>query len=681
MSALLELALTNALAAIPLALLAWLIGWWTKRPAVRHALWLLVLLKLVIPAPFRLPAAVELPFPAPFSATIANESRRPTPDFADEAFAGVILDASPATGEPVEVSPAIVVPSADEIVPVASPQVLARWGLGLWIAGILIWFARQLVRAVRFRFIALRQAIPSPHLQQQIHELAPQMGLQFVPRVWLTQTVMSPMLWGCGGRAKLLFPSDLASRLDDDACATLLAHELAHYVRGDHYVRVLELLATGLFWWHPVLLWARLQIEEAEEECSDALVVEQFPENPRKYAEALLDTIDYLCETAHALPPVACGLGHSYFLRRRLTKIMTPAQTPSRSTRRWPLWIVGAALLLWQPIVFGSSAAREPLISLNSVPAASESGGDWDSELPAASRLQKRPLSPDAETSPASQPAPARPRRVAHLQKIWATAASPNGRFVIRATVSRRLILTDLEADGEHDLSRERIAAVAFGPDGAWFAAAGHDGRITLWDSATGALREVLVTQASGWRTIAVSPEGDRIAAGNPEGTVLVIELAAGGGVRALPSQTAAVNCIRFAPNGRSLALALGDWSSNRNGRVSVLDVESGRPSATLACGSAPGAVTFASNHELIVGLWSGRTLFWNLSRRDVIGTAQPDKGIVAAAAFSQDNSLLREVAFQIERPAGGADARPPIIPDWLAPAASPRSPSLPVLP
>src|SRR5437773_1721665 len=80
------------------------------------------------------------------------------------------------------------------------------------------------------------------------------------------------------------------------ARATLIAHELAHYRRGDHWVRVFELVVSGIFWWNPVVWWARRQIEIAEEECCDAWVIEQFPDTPRWYAEALLETIDFLSE-------------------------------------------------------------------------------------------------------------------------------------------------------------------------------------------------------------------------------------------------------------------------------------------------------------------------------------------------------------------------------------------------
>jgi len=100
-----------------------------------------------------------------------------------------------------------------------------------------------------------------------------------------------------------------------------LIHELAHLRRRDHWVRWLEMLATGLFWWYPLVWLARRQLREAEEQCCDAWGVRVRPEARRTYATALVDALDFLAPT-EAPPVVACGLGQVADLKRRLTMIM-----------------------------------------------------------------------------------------------------------------------------------------------------------------------------------------------------------------------------------------------------------------------------------------------------------------------------------------------------------------------
>src|SRR5690606_31909761 len=103
-----------------------------------------------------------------------------------------------------------------------------------------------------------------------------------------------PMLWAFGRRACVILPGELLDRLSPTQLETLVAHEVGHFARGDHWVRLLEVLVVGLFWWHPVAWWARHEVQEAEEECCDAKVVAHLPNCSRTYAEAILATLQFL---------------------------------------------------------------------------------------------------------------------------------------------------------------------------------------------------------------------------------------------------------------------------------------------------------------------------------------------------------------------------------------------------
>ncbi|MGE3804291.1 MAG: M56 family metallopeptidase [Gemmataceae bacterium] len=344
METLVQLALTNAVMATLLALVAGLAGLLRLRPALVHGLWLLVLLKLVTP-PF-----VSIPVPA------WSEDPRP----AD----GLLLEAKAETPEPipVETAPLVWLPEEERVllaeparaelqaVPFAdresmaapatgpaasttpavaaeSPMECCRFALVLWGAGSLLFALVAAIRIVRFQRF-LEQGTPvATALAEQVAGLAEQLGLRRVPEVRLLSGAVSPMIWGLGWRTRLLIPAELFARLDDEQRDALLVHELSHLRRGDHWVRLLELVATALFWWHPVLWWARQGLHEAEEQCCDAWVVWALPASARAYAEALLETIDFLSEARPALPPAASGIGQVRKLKRRLTMIMQ-AKTP-----------------------------------------------------------------------------------------------------------------------------------------------------------------------------------------------------------------------------------------------------------------------------------------------------------------------------------------------------------------
>lgn len=80
------------------------------------------------------------------------------------------------------------------------------------------------------------------------------------------------MVWWVGRRPLIALPARLIGELDDQQTSMVLAHELAHLRRRDHWVRGAELVISVLYWWNPMVAWVRRQLHEAEELCSDAWV-------------------------------------------------------------------------------------------------------------------------------------------------------------------------------------------------------------------------------------------------------------------------------------------------------------------------------------------------------------------------------------------------------------------------
>jgi len=373
MQTLLEIGVLNALMAAGLALLVACIGRLCRRPAVMHLLWMLVLLKLITPPAMWVPlawpealtrAATEPPTDAPelsreLRPTSATDSA-PEPEDMLECCAEVVssdeesplpaLEASlpPAMAQSIESRPATPVPGwAGE-----------HWqhaALMTWIVGSGLWFVVGVWRIYCFNRL-LRFGKPAPAwIQEEARELANQMGLPRCPALLVVPGKVSPLLWAAGGRARLILPGALLRRLQPDQLSTLLAHELAHARRRDHWVRWLELVATSLYWWHPVAWWARHGIQQVEEQCCDAWVVHLLPQAAKAYAKALLQTVDFL-DSRPALPPVASGVGHVHLLKRRLTMIVREPLSPRIP---WPIGIGALCLgLLILPLAPGRVQAK-----------------------------------------------------------------------------------------------------------------------------------------------------------------------------------------------------------------------------------------------------------------------------------------------------------------------------------
>lgn len=345
MQAVLALGLSNALVATILALMAAVVGRLTRRPALTHSLWLLVLLKLITPPVWSVPVAwpttqdhteqvtvaapeaIELPLPPEVSREVAEIN---TDDFGSR--------------------------EADAVA-AAEPPLLSLWQfspqtvlVGIWCTGTIGWLLLAGVRLVRFEKLASRARSAPQGVHQQAAGLAKTMGLSRCPDIRFVQGLLPPMVFGLFRAPRLLLPESLWHKLDKEQRETLLAHELAHVRRGDHWVRLLELLVTSLYWWHPITWWARHELREAEEACCDAWVIATLPGSARTYAGALVTVLDFLSMAREPLPAEASGLGHMSNLKRRLSMILQRT-APRSLSRGGVIGVLGLALLVlpWVP--------------------------------------------------------------------------------------------------------------------------------------------------------------------------------------------------------------------------------------------------------------------------------------------------------------------------------------------
>jgi beta-lactamase regulating signal transducer with metallopeptidase domain/protocatechuate 3,4-dioxygenase beta subunit len=377
METLIRIGLSNAAVVVALAAAVAVAGLFLRRPALVHALWVVVLLKLVTPPLFRIPVdlpgitalappAIEAPRPSPVPAAPhelplpelpdphrEGGSERPlagsVPVPIDEARPEIAI--APQPPKIIEESPEGPIGSREAETPEASAPVAAAgkplpdleppapvdgdptpgarraWALAaiLWLAGMVLYLALAAVRTFRFlKFLG--RALPAPpETVRQVEEISARMGLRRPPRPVVLDGLFSPMLWGFPAPCRIILPAALWEGLDGDRRATLLAHELAHLRRGDQWVRLLEVAVTGLYWWHPVVWWAKREIEAAEEECCDAWVTWAMPGSGGTYGQALLETLDFLSTGRGPAPALGSRMGFVRGLRRRMEKIVSGA--------------------------------------------------------------------------------------------------------------------------------------------------------------------------------------------------------------------------------------------------------------------------------------------------------------------------------------------------------------------
>jgi TonB family protein len=314
----------NAATALVVAVVVAVITRRLRWPTAIHLLWLVVLVRLVVPPVVGVPILPAVT--APDASGLVSI----------EAASVGLAEAGDRAGFPVERAAAL-----------------------LWVLGALAIGAVATVRSVRLGRVLEATAPPDAALQRRIEKLAEKLGVS-PPRTLLVAGRVPPMLWGRLTGAVLLLPDELLERLAQPQIEALVAHELAHLKRRDHWVRWLELAVTVTWWFNPVTWWARRRLRQAEERCCDAVVARALPDHARAYADTLVETLRFLAGTRVPHAVGAVGMADLSEVQRRLEMILS--RTSSRRPKlvsRVVLGCVAVGTLVLTPVLASGGHDRD----------------------------------------------------------------------------------------------------------------------------------------------------------------------------------------------------------------------------------------------------------------------------------------------------------------------------------
>ena len=643
MNEVLAVLLANAVLVLPIAALAW-IATRARRPAVAHVLWVLLLIKLLTPPlispelvvdPQRYPALAAILPDAEGSRRSVDSAQQPAGDLAESS-------AAPSTRSSVPEQPT----SAALPSPAVAARSAAEYGilslLVIWCGGSLYWlvvFASRIRLAVRLVRSSGRQDSMASALAETLFE----QNWRAPPRVILVDAVISPTLIGIGPWTRILYPRRLWRELPSQQRTSLLVHELEHFRRCDHWVRVLEAAATVVFWWHPAVWWARRQIEINEELCCDAVAAGRCEELP--YAEALLTTLDFINEPSWSpATPVGTGVSRVLVLEQRLRQIMDRSLSGRLSlVGRAMLLLFAFAALPIQPWLFGGRIASSSSFTLASI-----------SSVPPEPFIQPtRPAVPLPEPTVDVASLPPAPTGWWSKRPVgsWAHYAGDDPRstrLVVNATGTAYLE-GGIVQGGRHDLSEQRITSAAFWKSSTRLVTGDADGNVRLWDVASGEPVSWLGRHRSAITSLTISVDGTLIT-GAEDGTCFAWDLQSGVRRASWTANENPIQSVRLYDNGRRAVVIASDWREKAS-RIVVLDAENLEPLFDTVMKGETLATTRADQGQLTFVDWSGRLL--RLNDEGVlqsVGTTEKD--FVTAFVFSQDAALKYSASAPMEQTA-----------------------------
>lgn len=147
-------------------------------------------------------------------------------------------------------------------------------------------------------------------------------------------------------RPVILLPRAVIAELSTEQMRAVLLHELFHIARGDAIVNLFQGVLGALYFFHPLVWWANFQMRSMREDACDELTVTALRGQRKIYGEALVKVTEIF---GYASPPLALGVMESKSpAHRRLERILEP-DLPRGGSLGWKslagIAVLGAVLL------------------------------------------------------------------------------------------------------------------------------------------------------------------------------------------------------------------------------------------------------------------------------------------------------------------------------------------------
>ncbi|MFD2330854.1 M56 family metallopeptidase [Cohnella sp. GCM10020058] len=263
------------------------------KPAIIYLLWLLVLIKLLVPvgpsSPISLfnliPQTVGSPWTMepsnladPFGLVQNREGSQPQP----------LASAAPASNSDLDVGLHEGHPSLDSSVTPLTDSTSAngasRWS-GILTAGAFIWLAGLALLGIQYLIVTLvfrkrvRHARPvhDEEMLSAVRACSEKLGIKHTVPVYEAAGIHSPCIYGTV-KPRIYLPEDIRVIADSRQLTHILLHELTHHKRKDLWLNALWTLAVWLHWFNPLVWLARRKMAADREVACDAVVLEALGE-------------------------------------------------------------------------------------------------------------------------------------------------------------------------------------------------------------------------------------------------------------------------------------------------------------------------------------------------------------------------------------------------------------------
>ncbi|MCC6510369.1 MAG: M56 family metallopeptidase [Pirellulaceae bacterium] len=356
---------------------------------LRFAVWLLVLVRLVVPPDLAAPTGIAWWLGDWFTLSpnlLSSEPLSPEPLSPDPASTPFVLSALMES----TLVPRAISTSANASVDTGGLLDSGAWWRWfnatnlcmLWLGVVAAQLGLMIYGWIKVRSW-LRQAEPitDPSLLATLQSAKQRVGLTLPIKLCDSGACTTPLVIGWR-RPVILLPTAVRNCLSLAELETVLVHELMHVVRGDGWWRFLQACLSALYFFHPAVWLARHVLQCACEEACDEQTIHALAGQRRNYAGAILKAATMV---GYQPPHLALNmLGDALPVKRRMQRILDPRLPWAGCGGRIRLAITCVLALLLLPSGVRQTQGTSPLQLPNVAQAESRlfpSSPEADSEL------------------------------------------------------------------------------------------------------------------------------------------------------------------------------------------------------------------------------------------------------------------------------------------------------------
>ena len=309
------------------------------RAIFRYCLWMLLFVKLVLPASFILPTGIGywLGDYFPSEASIAKfvpQPKAPVPMFIDIPQGHFFFET----------------PSMNETVPAGVELESIDWqGLAFlgWLVGMLVLSVLVIRRYCYVKRLIANSKPTNERSLEMLDECRRRMGIRQSVELRLSGNKVSPAVCGLF-KPVILVPATLLRKLSREKLKTVMIHELSHVKRGDVWVHLLQTILQIVYFYNPFVWIANEMVRRAREQAVDEMVLVTLRPETKNYSNMLIDIAEMAFWRPNFSLSIIGVLESKKALERRINHMLTrpvPKSSKIGCLGLVAIVVVGAILL------------------------------------------------------------------------------------------------------------------------------------------------------------------------------------------------------------------------------------------------------------------------------------------------------------------------------------------------